>query len=86
MINAHLRNGLPFHSLRVQIFPPEAVKMRMMLVSAAQHGSGYNAIFPPVGPGHCQQLHRFIFMWRGKNLTQIFSTHPYQTDAGMVWA
>jgi len=63
MTHAHLRNGLPFHSLQDQIFPPEAVKMRMMLVSVAQHGSGHKALFPPVGPGHCQQLHRFIFMW-----------------------
>ena len=28
----------------------------------------------------------FIFMWWEKNLTQKFSTHPYQRDAGMVWA
>jgi len=63
MIHAHLRNGLPFHILEAQIFPPEAVKMRMMLVSAAQHGSGHKTLFLPIGHGHCQQLHRFIFMW-----------------------
>jgi len=40
------------------------------------------ALFPPAGPGHCQQLHPFIFMWWEENLTQRFSTHPYQRDAG----
>ena len=44
------------------------------------------ALFPPVGPGHCQQLHPFIFMWWEENLTQRFSTHPYQRDAGTFWA
>jgi len=44
------------------------------------------ALFPPVGPDHCQQLHPFIFMWWEENLTQRFLTHPYQRDAGMVWA
>jgi len=56
MSHAHLRDGLPFHFLQDQIFPPAALKMRMMLVGAAQHGSG---------PGHCQQLHIFKFMrWK----------------------
>jgi hypothetical protein len=41
------------------------------------------AIFPPVGPEHCQQLHPSNFMWWEENLTQIFSTDPYQRDAGM---
>jgi len=44
------------------------------------------ALFPPVRPGHCQQLHPFIFMWWEENLTQRFSSHPYQRDAGTVWA
>ena len=44
------------------------------------------ALFPPVGPGHCQQLYPFIFMRWEENLTQRFSTHPYQRDAGMAWA
>jgi len=44
------------------------------------------AFFPPVRPGHCQQLHPLIFMWWEENLTQRFSTHPYQRDAGTVWA
>jgi hypothetical protein len=43
------------------------------------------ALFPPVGPGCCQQMHPFIVMWE-ENLTQGFSTHSYQRDAGMVWA
>ena len=30
--HAHLRDGLPFHSLQAQIFLPAALKMRMMLV------------------------------------------------------
>jgi len=42
--------------------------------------------FPPVRPGHCQQLHPLIFMCWEENLTQRFSTHPYQRDAGTVWA
>jgi hypothetical protein len=28
-------------------------------------------LFPPVGPGHCQQLHPFIFMWWEENLTDF---------------
>jgi hypothetical protein len=46
------------------------------------------ALFPPVGPGQCQQLlvHPFIFMWWEENITQRFSTHPYQRDAGTDWA
>ena len=43
-------------------------------------------MFPPVRPGHCQQLYPLIFMWWEQNLTQKFLTHPYQRDAGMVWA
>jgi len=39
-------------------------------------------LFPPAGPGHCQQLHPLIFMWWEENLTQRFSTHPNQRDAG----
>jgi hypothetical protein len=42
-------------------------------------------LFPPVGPGHCQQLHPFIFMWWEENLTQRFLTDPHQRDAGMGW-
>jgi hypothetical protein len=34
----------------------------------------------------CQQLHPFIVMWWEENFTQRFSSHPYQRDAGMVWA
>jgi hypothetical protein len=86
MNHAHLRNSLPFHSLQAQIFLPETLKMRMMLVREAQRGSGHKVIFPRVGPGHCQQLHPFIFMWWIENLTQRFLTHPYQRGAGMVWA
>jgi len=44
------------------------------------------ALFPLVRPGHCQQLHPFIFMWWEENFTQRFSSHPYQRDAGTVWA
>jgi len=44
------------------------------------------ALFPPVRPGHSQQLHPFIFMWWEENLTQSFSACPYQRDAGMGWA
>jgi hypothetical protein len=84
--HAHLRNDLSFHSPQALIFPPEALKMRMMLVRAARHGRGRKARFPPVGPGHCQKLHPFICMWWEENLTQRFSTHPYQRDAGTVWA
>ena len=57
-----------------------------------EHGQPANtevnkkALFPPVRPGHCQQLHPFIFMWWEENFTQRFSSHPYQRDAGMVWA
>jgi len=40
------------------------------------------ALFPPDGPGHCQQLHPFIIMWWEENFTQRFSSHPYQRDAG----
>ena len=32
------------------------------------------ALFPPVGPDHCQQLHPFIFMRWEENLTQIFGS------------
>jgi len=53
---------------------------------AVERGSGQKALFPPVGPDHCQQLHPLIFMWWEENLTQRFSTHPYQRDGGMVWA
>jgi len=41
---------------------------------------------PRVRPGHCQQLHPLIFMWWEKNFTKRFSSHPYQRDAGTVWA
>jgi len=44
------------------------------------------ALFPPVRPGYSQQLHPFIFMWWEVNLTQKFSMHTYQRDAGMGWA
>jgi len=72
-------------SLQSQIFPPAALKMRIMLVRAVQHGSTQKkALFPPVGPGHCQQLYPFIFMLWEENLTQRFSTHPYQRDGGTV--
>ena len=54
--------------------------------AAVKHEVDKKAPFPPVGPGHCQQLHPFIFMWWKQNLTQRFSTHPYQRDAGTVWA
>jgi len=30
--HAHLHDGLPWHSLQVQIIPPAALKMRLMLV------------------------------------------------------
>jgi len=30
------------------------------------------ALFPPVKPGYCQQLHPFIFTWWEENFTQIF--------------
>ena len=43
------------------------------------------ALFPPVGPGHCQELHPFIFIWWEENLTQKFSIHPYHRDVGAVW-
>ena len=43
------------------------------------------AFFPPVGPGHCQQLRPLIFMWWEENLTQRFSAHPYQRSAGTGW-
>jgi hypothetical protein len=32
MSNVYLCNGLPYPSLQAQIFPPAALKMRMMLV------------------------------------------------------
>jgi hypothetical protein len=35
-------------------------------------------------PGHCQQLHPFIFMCWEENFTQRFSSHPYQRDAGTI--
>ena len=44
------------------------------------------ALFPSVRPGHCQQLHPFIFMWWEENFTHRFLSHPYQRDAGMVGA
>jgi len=44
------------------------------------------ALFPPVRHGYSQQLHPFIFMWWEVNLTQKFSMHTYQRDAGMGWA
>jgi hypothetical protein len=44
------------------------------------------ALFPPVRHGHSQELQTFIFMSWGKNLTQRFSTHSYQRDAGTGWA
>jgi hypothetical protein len=44
------------------------------------------AIFPPVRPGHCQQLRPFICMWWEENPTHRFSTHPYQRDSGTGWA
>jgi len=53
---------------------------------AAEHGSGQKTLFPPVRPGHCQQLHPFILMWWEENFTQRFSFHHYQRDAGTVWA
>jgi hypothetical protein len=40
----------------------------------------------PVGPDHCQQPHPYFFMWWEENLTQRFSTHPYQRDAGASWS
>jgi len=40
MSHAHLRDGLPLHSIQAQNFPPATLKMRMMLARAAQHGSG----------------------------------------------
>jgi hypothetical protein len=43
--HAHLRDGLPLHSLQAQIFPTAALKMRKMLVRAAQHGSGQKKPF-----------------------------------------
>jgi hypothetical protein len=86
MIHVHLRNGLPCHILQAQIFLPAALKMTMMLVRAAQHGSGKKALFPSVGPGYSQQLHPFIFMWCDENLTHILSAHPFQRDADTVWA
>ena len=43
------------------------------------------ALFPPVRPGHSQQLHPFIFMWWEEKFTQRFSSYPYQRDAGMFW-
>jgi hypothetical protein len=45
-----------------------------------------NALYPPAGPEHCQQLHPFIFMRWEENLTQRFSTQPYHRDAGTGWA
>ena len=50
--------------------------------------SGEKSVFPHVGPEHCQKLHTFIFMWWEENLTQRFSTHPYQRDTrmGRAWA
>jgi len=45
--------------------------------------SGEKSVFPHVGPEHCQKLHPFIFMWWEENLTQRFSTHPYQRDTRM---
>jgi len=44
------------------------------------------ALIPPLEPGHCQQLHPFLFKWWEENLTQSFATHPFQRDAGTVWA
>ena len=38
------------------------------------------ALFPPVGPDHCQQLHPFIFMRWEENLTQR-SNAPSETMA-----
>jgi hypothetical protein len=53
---------------------------------AFEHESGQKALFLISGSVHCQQLYPFIFMWWGENLTQKFSTHPYQRDAGTGWA
>jgi len=54
---------------------------------AVEHGKWTKkALFPPGGPGHCQQLRPFIFMWWEENLTQRFSTRPYQRDVGTSWA
>jgi len=44
------------------------------------------ALFSPVGPGHCQKLYPFIFMWWEENLTLKFSNRPYKKDADMFWA
>jgi len=44
--HAHLHDGLPCHSLQVQIIPPAALKMRMMLVMWQVNSHN------PLG-GHC---------------------------------
>jgi len=52
---------------------------------AFEHEVEKKAVFPSVGSGHFQELHPFIFMWWEENLTQRFSTHPYQRDACTGW-
>ena len=44
--HTHLHDGLPFHSLQIQIIPPAALKMRMMLVM--WQVSSHNPV-----SGHC---------------------------------
>jgi hypothetical protein len=41
------------------------------------------ALFPPVGPGHCQQLRPFIFMWCKENLIDFQITHIREM---LAWA
>jgi hypothetical protein len=40
----------------------------------------------PVGSDRCQQPHTSFLMWWEENLTQRFSTHPYQRDADAGWS
>jgi hypothetical protein len=42
-------------------------------------GKGYMA-------SHSQQLHHSVFMWWEENVTERFSTCPFQVDAGSGWA
>jgi len=95
MSHTHLCDSLQYDSLQAQIFLPAALKMRMMLVMWQSTvtilplgiaPSTLKVLFPPVRPGHCQQLHPFIFKWWEENFTQRFLSHPYQQNAGTVWA